>query len=30
VRADELRTTIEAAGWSVRDVAGGFDLAPLA
>jgi cysteinyl-tRNA synthetase len=29
VRADELRSAIEAAGWSVRDVAGGFDLAPL-
>ena len=29
-RADELRTQIEAAGWSVRDTPGGFDLAPLA
>jgi cysteinyl-tRNA synthetase len=28
-RADQLRTQIEAAGWSVRDTAGGFDLAPL-
>ncbi len=29
-RADELRTAIEAAGWSVRDAPGGFELAPLA
>ena len=29
-RADELRARIEAAGWSVRDSAGGFELAPLA
>jgi cysteinyl-tRNA synthetase len=29
-RADELRAQIEAAGWSVRDSAGGFELSPLA
>jgi cysteinyl-tRNA synthetase len=28
-RADELRTRIEAEGWSVRDTANGFELAPL-
>jgi len=28
-RADELRAEIEAAGWSVRDSAGGFELVPL-
>ena len=27
-RADELRTQIEAAGWSIRDGAGGFELLP--
>ena len=29
-RADELRAQIEAAGWSVRDTASGFELTPLA
>jgi len=28
-QADELRARIEAAGWSVRDTPGGFDLGPL-
>jgi cysteinyl-tRNA synthetase len=28
-RADELRERIEASGWSVRDTASGFELAPL-
>jgi cysteinyl-tRNA synthetase len=28
-QADELRARIEAAGWSVRDTPGGFELAPL-
>lgn len=28
-RADELREAIAAAGWTVRDGAGGFELLPL-
>jgi cysteinyl-tRNA synthetase len=28
-RADELRSRIEAAGWTVRDTPGGFELGPL-